>query len=589
LVITYRVTMPMPQSHLFWVDLTIDDVDSGEVLLRLPAWTPGSYLVRDFARHVERFSVSGDAVWRKVDKAGWQISTVGSGTLQVRYAVYANELTVRTSHLDTTHGYFNGANLLMAVEGRSGSPLRLEVLPYDGWQVSCALAPAAAAADGAAAFLAADYDELVDAPVECGTQRILRFVVDGIPHEIALWGEGNYDAERLIRDHQRIVETQRDMFGGLPYRNYLFIVHLTDGRGGGLEHRNSVTNAVDRWAFGNEAAYRRYLGLTSHELFHVWNVKRIRPAPLGPFDYQRENYTRLLWLMEGATSYYDDLLLVRAGLLTAEQFLSNLAETIVEVQSRPGRQIQSLEASSFDAWIKFYRPDEHSANSSISYYSKGALVCLAFDSALRQLSAGRCSLDDVMRELYRRYPISGPGIPEDGAVTALMRELLGPVDGADTIDRLYREYVAGTVELDYAAIFAPFGLSPRWSHRHARRDGSAPGWIGANLRRSGERVMVEAVRSDGPAHADGLAAGDQILALNGWRVDDQQLAERVAALNVGAIAELTVFRGDRLHKVAVSVAAAPYDRLELVADDQRPAQTTARQAWLVLPGTAEVL
>ncbi len=575
-MITYRVTMPMPQSHLFWVDLNIDQLESRDLTLHLPAWTPGSYLVRDFARHVERFSVSGGAVWRKTDKAAWQITTDGVATIQVRYAVYANELTVRTSHLDPSHGYFNGANLLMAVDGRTAEPLRLEVLPYDGWQVSCALPAAPSSADGIAAFVAADYDELVDAPVECGTQQLLRFSVDGIPHEIALWGEGNYDAERLIRDHRRIVETQRDMFGGLPYRNYLFIVHLTDGRGGGLEHRNSVTNAVDRWAFGQESSYRRYLSLTSHELFHVWNVKRIRPAPLGPFDYQRENYTRMLWLMEGATSYYDDLLLVRAGLMTTAQYLDNLAETIVDVQSRPGRLIQSLEASSFDAWIKFYRPDEHSANSSISYYTKGALVCLAFDSALRRLSSGSCSFDDVMRELYRRYPISGPGIPEEGAVTALMHELLGPRPGAEQIDRIYREYIAGTAELDYAEIFAPFGLIPRWSHRQPRADGSAPGWLGANIRQQGDRLVVESVRSDGPAHTDGLLAGDQILALNGWRVDDRRLAERIAALEIGAAADLTIFRGDRLCRVSVRIAPAPYDRLELVSDDSTPA---ARRLW----------
>lgn len=414
-MITYTISMPAPHTHLFHVTVEVDRLDGASVDLVLPSWTPGSYMIREYARHVQGFDARAAATdtplpWRKVAKDAWRVETGGAERIRVRYQVYANDLTVRTSHLDGAHAYFNGASVFMFVPGREAEPLRLRVEAPPDWQVTTGLDPA----DRPNEFLAADYDELVDCPVECGTHRLLAFEVDGIPHRMAIWGRGNEDEARLIADTRRIVEAQRDFFGGLPYRHYTFILHLLDGRGGGLEHRNSVTNQVDRWTFRPERNYERYLSLTSHELFHVWNAKRLRPAPLGPFDYRRENYTRLLWLVEGATSYYDNLLLTRAGLMAPERFLERLGEAIAQLQNQPGRLVQSLEQSSFDAWIKFYRPDENSANSSVSYYLKGGLVCFLLDMEIRACTGGRRSLDDLMRRLYVAYPISGPGIPEEG-------------------------------------------------------------------------------------------------------------------------------------------------------------------------------
>lgn len=581
-MITYTIAMPMPHSHLFHVQIEIERNETGEIRLSLPAWTPGSYMIREFARHVQEFqAVDAQGVrlpWRKIRKDCWQIEAGAASRVIVTYKVYAFDLTVRTSHLDGSHGYFNGANVFMYVHGRTQEPLTLHVDPPTGWRVTTGLSalPPDPARPQRASFQATDYDELIDCPVECGTHRLLTFTVDDVPHTIAIWGHGNENEERLLADTKRIVEVQRAMFGSLPYRDYTFIVHLTDGKGGGLEHRNSATNMVDRWTFGEH--YERYLSLTSHELFHAWNVKRLRPAPLGPFDYQNENYTRLLWLMEGATSYYDDLLLVRAGLMSEERYLQKLAEKIVQLQSQPGRRLQSLEQSSFDAWIKLYRPDENSINSSISYYLKGALVCWMFDMAIRAQTNNERSFDDVMRYLYQRYPITGPGIPEDGAVLAAIEAIGGTDNG---LRSLYERYVVGVEELDYAAALAVVGLEPRWQYRRPRPDGQPPAWLGVNWKKQGERTIVATVRSDGPAYEAGVYADDELVALDGWRVNEERLQQRLLERQPGDVVRLTLFRGDALIDVPVTLAVAPYDMLSLVnVAAPTAAQLHTRSAWL---------
>lgn len=576
-MITYTVSMPAPHSHLFHVSVALDGLAGDHVELVLPSWTPGSYMIREYARHIQGLAASAEGAgalpWHKTAKDTWRVETGGAEQITVRYQVYAFDLTVRTSHLDGTHGYFNGANLFMFVPGRTAEPLRLIVEPPAGWAVTTGLDPADAADPNA--FSVDDFDHLVDSPVECGTHRLLRFEVDGVPHRIAIWGRGNEDEARLLADTRRIVEAQRDFFGGLPYRHYTFILHLTDGRGGGLEHRNSVTNQLDRWTFRPERSYERYLSLTSHELFHVWNVKRLRPAPLGPFDYRRESYTRLLWLMEGGTSYYDDLLLARAGLLRPERYLERLAEKIVTLQSQPGRLLQSVEQSSFDAWIKLYRPDENSANSSISYYLKGALVCLLLDMELRARTGGERSLDDLLRLLYARYPLDGPGIPEEGAVLAAAAELAGEQSSA--LGDFFARYVAGLDELDYARGLATVGLEPAWQRRRPEA------WLGAALKRQGERTVVSAVRADGPAYAAGIYADDELLALDGWRVNEERLNARLVERRPGDVVRVSVFRGDALVEVPVTLGSAPPDGLELRRVAQpTEAQERAYRSWLGL-------
>lgn len=576
-MITYTISMPEPNSHLFHVSIEVDGLNGAAQDLVLPAWTPGSYMIRDYARHVQGFTartVDGTPLlWRKVAKDTWRIETQGANGLFASYHVYAHDLTVRTSHLDATHAYFNGASLFMYAAGRTNECLRLAVMPPDEWQVTTGLEPLVGdvlIADRERKtylFTATDYDELVDCPVECGTHRRLFFTVDDVPHELAIWGSGNEDEQRLVDDTRRIVAVQRDFFGALPYSSYHFILHLTDGRGGGLEHRNSVTNQLDRWSFRPERSYERFLALTSHEFFHVWNVKRLRPAALGPFDYRSENYTRLLWLMEGATSYYDELLLVRAGLLKPERYLERLAEKIVQLQSQPGRHVQSLEQSSFDAWIKLYRPDENSANSSISYYLKGALVCLLLDLHIRKASGGQRSLDDLMRLLYQRYPPSSPGIPEEGVVQSAAEEVAGVEAGS--LSPFFSDYIAGVAELDYATALAVVGLELRWQRRGPQA------WLGLQVKSQAERCVVSSVRSDGPAYRAGIYAHDQLLALDGRRISSEKLNDRLAERQPGSTVRLTLFRGDQLYELPVTLAEAPPDGLELVVVDAAKCE-----AWL---------
>ncbi len=558
--IIYTIAMPDPHSHLFHVTIAVEGIAADRLDLSLPGWTPGSYMIREYARHVQEFAAySGKQAlaWRKTSKDSWQIESGGADRVLVSYRVYAFELTVRTSHLDGSHGYFNGAGVFMFVHGGTTEPLGLRIVPAAGWHISTGMNPWTE--DGPQSFCVADYDELVDCPVECGTHRRLHFTVDDIPHEIAIWGHGNYDEQRLLDDTRRIVEVQRDFFGGLPYRHYTFILHLTDGRGGGLEHRNSVSNMLDRWTFRPEQRYERYLALTSHELFHVWNVKRLRPAPLGPFDYRRENYTRQLWVAEGITSYYDELLLVRAGLLSAGRFREKLAGKILTLQGQPGRRMQSLAQSSFDAWIKFYRPDENSDNSSISYYLKGSLVALLLDMHIRRESGGECSLDDVLRHLYERYPLSGPGIPEDDGILDALEQVTGL---REPFAAFYQQYIIGTAELDYAAALACVGVDMEWGYQRGG-PGSAPAWLGLTTRSDAGRLLVAKVNADGPAYAAGVYAGDQLLALDGWRIDAEKLNERLAERAPGETLRLALFRYDQLIEVPVCLTATPPDQLTL--------------------------
>ncbi len=594
--ITYTIAMPLPHTHLYDVSIDVTGLHGSSSNFVLPSWTPGSYLIRDYARHVQEFAAEANGTplsWWKTAKDTWQVETGGAEHIQVRYRVYAHELTVRTSHLDGSHGYFNGATVFMFIPKRTAEPLALHVQVPQGWQVTTGLEPAPDQSAITRApfslrtadyslrttiFTASDYDELIDCPIECGTHRLLTFEVDGIEHRIAIWGWGNEDEARLVADTRRIVEIERELFGGLPYQHYTFILHLTSGRGGGLEHRNSVTNLLNRWTFQPERAYERFLGLQSHEFFHVWNVKRIRAEPLGPFNYRQENYTRQLWAMEGITSYYDNLFLVRANLITPERYLEILADEILNLQCQPGRTLQSLEQSSFDAWIKHYRPDENSGNSSVSYYLKGGLVSLLLDMEIRQRTENRRSLDDVLRYLYTTYPIAGPGIPETGGYLAAVET----VDGTST--DFYRDffarYIAGTAELDYEQGLRYAGLRLEWGYRN-RQNNTAPAWPGLHLKTEEGRTLVASVRSDGPAYNAGIYAGDELVALDGWRISDALLPNRLAEHAPGKTVTLTLFRRDELLHIPVTLATAPYDKLSLVRIDQPDVlQEQIYQSWL---------
>lgn len=574
--VRYRLSIPEPHTHLLHVEMEVEGVRA-PASLAMPSWTPGSYLMREFPRNVQGFEAEDGAgaplSWVKTDKNRWLVDPPADGTLRVRYRVYANELTVRTSHVDATHASVNGASVFLYPEGRAGEALELQVEAPAGWRTTTSLH----GADGR--FTAAHYDELVDSPLEIGTHQLLEWEMEGKTHSWAIWGRGNVDGERLVTDTARIVLAEKALFGELPYRDYTFFVHLTPGGSGGLEHRESTVLLADRWAFRGQP-YERFLALVAHEFFHLWNGKRIRPAVLGPFDYTAENYTRDLWVVEGITTYYTDLVLRRAGLMTMHRYLERLAEAIARFRSLPGRAVQSLADSSWDTWIKFYRPDANTPNSSISYYEKGALVALLLDLRIRTHTDNARSLDDVMRRLWAEFGARDTGFPE-GEVERIAAEVAGT-----DLRAFFDLGLRGTAELPFEEIFAAAGLDLRPAHQTAptplpASDPRTEVRTGLQFQSEGGRSLVSHVLAGTPAHRAGLNAGDELLALDGVRVTPETLPIRLAERRAGERVPLTVFRRDELVTLEIEVELAAPTRLLLrPAERPTPAQQRLLDDWL---------
>lgn len=613
----YRLQLPDPRTHLLAVELEAGGVHDA-VSLVMPTWTPGSYLMREFARNVVQFEATDGARnpvrHEKTDKHTWRIDPPADGTLRARWIVHADELTVRTSHVDASHASVIGAGVFMYVDGRQGEPVELHVEAPQGWRVTTALE-----AVGEGRYRAASYDELADSPLEIGTHQLVQWLVNGVPHQYAIWGRGNADPRRLAQDTTRIVLAEREIFGTLPYPHYTFILHLTSGGGGGLEHRNSTSLLADRWGFRGPG-YENFLGLAAHELFHAWNGKRIRPAALGPFDYTRENYTRDLWVVEGITTYYTDLLLRRAGLIPQQRYLDKLGETISRFQTLPGRAVQPLADASFDTWIKFYRPDSNTPNATISYYQKGALVAMLLDLTLRGGTENRRSLDDVLRALWERYGARDEGFPE-GAVEAVAEEVAG-----FSLRAFFDHTLRSTGELNYASALAAAGLRlvpshlagppgapprPPVSADDAAPKGPPPGWrppppppfgtpapmpgnreshTGLTLRHEGSRLVVVNVLAGTAGWEAGVNAGDELVALDGFRIPGADwLNARLLEFAPGAHVHLVVFRRDELLTLPLRVDAGPPQRWVLrPVPDPTPQQQAVLAHWLrtVVPDEA---
>ncbi len=568
--VEYTVDLADRNAHLYRVEARFAR-PPGELVVRLPVWTPGSYLVREFERHLQEVRATDDAgnplAVRKIDKASWLVEA-GDTPVVVRYRAYAYDLTVRAAHLDDTHGYWNGASLFLYADALTKERCRVRVVAPAGWRATVALPEVAPAT-----FEAVDYDELIDSPFECGTHEVVPFTAQGKPHRLAIWGEVPAARDLITADLAKIVDAAAEVFDkGVPYDEYLFILHASPGGYGGLEHRRSTTVLTSPFGFQPRKKYEEFLELCSHEFFHLWHVKRIHPAALGPFDYQREAYTRSIWVMEGVTSYYDRLLLVRAGLKSPARYLASLGEDLGKLALTPGRLVHSLEDASFDAWIKFYRPDENSANSTVSYYLKGGLVAMMLDLNIRARSETGRTLDDVMRLLWRRYGARGVGFA-DGDVQAICEEASG-LSLRDFFDR----YVRGTGELELQPLLRSVGL-----RLEAGRGDGAP-WLGVTTREVGDAAVVAATLSGGPAEAAGLFANDELVAIDGFRVGERGLKARLRQRRVGERIAVTVFRRDRLHTLELTLGQRPADEIELEpVDDPTAAEGAAFERWMGAP------
>ena len=598
-MITYRIEAADPNAHLWRVTLTVER-PSAPQRLSLPTWIPGSYLVREFARHLSALAATQSAApvpLEQLDKATWLARCDAASPLTMTYLVYAFDTSVRAAFLDAQRGFFNGTSLCLRAEGHEARPHRLEFgeLPAH-WQVATAMRAVKVDALGRGVYEAAGYDELVDHPVELGRFWRGRFTAGGVPHDYVVAGAlPDFDGERLLADAKRICEAQIAFWHGEksgnnattvlatggkpakpPYERYLFLHNLVDDGHGGLEHRAStalISPRRDMPASGASVqaktemsdGYANVLGLISHEYFHTWNVKRLRPAEFARYDYTRENYTELLWFFEGFTSYYDDLFLVRCGLIDAPRYLRLLARTVSGVLAAPGRQVQSVAQASFDAWVKYYRSDENTPNSTISYYTKGSLVALALDLTLR--AEGKGSLDQVMRGLWSR---SEGGPIAEGAIA----EVLQAVGGRSFASEL-AAWVHGTGDLPLRALLESVGID--WSEdvpTLAQR-------LGMRVSESAlTGIKVSHVLRGGAAERAGLSAGDELLAVRGWRL--RRLDDALRVLQTGQPAALLASRDQRIVELTLTLPAEPGPgavALKAAAKPAKPAQAL-QEAWL---------
>jgi predicted metalloprotease with PDZ domain len=579
--IAFTVSMLKPHTHLLDVEVRIKrrpgiDAPPTEVLV-MPVWTPGSYLIREYARHVQDFAAfdGNGAVlqWEKTDKNSWRIATNGSRDWRATYRVYANELTVRTSQLNSDHAFWNNAALLMYLEGFLNSPSTLQILAPQPWRVATGLPPAPGPRN---TFRAENFDILYDSPVEVSSFKTLSFDVKGVPHRIVIDGEGNYDPDRMRRDVQKIVEASIELMGGeIPYKDYTFILHLRADTGGGLEHLNSTALGFRRFNFKPESGYRSFLSLVAHEFYHLWNVKRIRPDSLGPFDYTKENYTKLLWVAEGITSYYQDVIQLRAGIITDKEFLARAAASFQGLQKTPGRKVMSAEEASFDTWIKYYRQDENSVNSQIDYYDKGSIIGLLLDLEIRKLSKNSKSLDDVMRHLYNEFS------KKNRNYTPADFQKVSELMAGASLEDFFAKYVRGREELDYNASLAAAGLRLETTGATGASSPVEKAYLGADLRQEEDRLVVHRVYAGSPAYDQGLNTGDQIVALDNRRVTRDFFEARMAEKKPGDLANLTIFRFDDLSSLPIKLGGlidVPYRILPL--ENPEAIQRQIYQSWL---------
>jgi len=602
--IAFTVSLPKPHTHLLEVELRIKrgpgQTVANEEVLVLPVWTPGSYLIREFERHIQDFEANdagGQALnWAKLNKNSWQIITNGAREWRARYRVYCNELSVRTSEVNSDHAFWNNATLLMYPEGLLNAPSTLHILAPQPWQVATGLPSVPGAKN---TFRAENFDILYDSPVEVSNFKTLSFEVKGVPHRIVIDGEGNYNPEKMRADVKKIVETEVELMGGeIPYHDYTFILHLRSNTGGGLEHLNSTALGYPRFGFGPEPkegsgvnsagpnaqstrTYRGFLSLVAHEFFHLWNVKRIRPDALGPFDYTRENYTKSLWVAEGITDYYARLVLCRAGFISAKEFLKENAKSFQALQNTPGRLEMSAEEASFDTWIKYYRQDENSVNSQVDYYDKGGILGFLLDLEIRRQSKGTKSLDDVMRHLNAEF------YKRNRNYTPLDFQKACELMTGSSLEQFFARYVRGHEELDYDAALATAGLrlDKTLTAEGARAVDKA--YLGAELAQEGDRLLVKRVYAGSPAYEQGLNAGDQVVALNNMRASRDFLDARIAEKRAGDLVSLTIFRSDDLSVLLIKLGARSDADFRIIPTEKPTGeQKRIYQSWLGSPLTA---
>ena len=578
--VSYAVSFPQAAQHLVCVEATFagGTASDGTLDLFLPAWSPGSYMVRDYARHLEAvtaYNERGRALpLHKTRKDVFSIAATPGERVHVRYRVYGREMSVRTNMIDDELALLQGTATFLGCRALAAAPHEVRLtLPTRYRRALCGLPQSS---DAPPIFLASSYDELVDSPILCGTPRVHRFVVANVPHELCTVGADDlFDDEKAGALAERVVAQNVALWRQIPYAQYQFY-NVALGGQGGLEHRHSSVVMASPDALSSAQGRGNFAGLLAHEHFHAWNIKRLRPRALGPFDYSQENYTPSLWVAEGLTAYYDDLQACRAQATTQAEYLSRLAKSIEALEQTPGRTLAPLTQSSFDAWIKLYKRDENTDNTTVSYYLKGSLVGFVLDAELRRRSAHARSLDDVMRAAYDEYS-GAHGFAEDEFRHVVARTVPGDWKA------FFAHAVDGVGELDFADALALYGLRLE----RALADGApchrdAAGHLGVTLDANASNAVIASVARATPASDAGLNVDDEIVAVNERRATCKDLFERLAPLSLrDAPARLLVSRFGRLRSFEVKLRPATARKVVLSTDpDASGEQVRARTAWL---------
>lgn len=560
--INYKVSMSQPHTHYFEVEMNVLDYQKDYFDIQMPVWSPGSYLVREFAKSVEEVvATSNKKIIKseKINKNTWRIYSKKAKNVVIKYKIYAFELSVRTSFLDASHAYFNGTSMFMFVEELRANPIKLTINPYKGWKKISTSLPKTG--DSEFNYEAPNYDILVDSPVEIGNHETFDFTSAGVIHHVAMYGKGNFDIEKLKVDMAKITQAATDVFGFNPNKEYTFIIHNLTRGSGGLEHLSSTTLQVNRWTY-DEDSYKGFLSLVAHEYFHLWNVKRIRPIELGPFDYNNENYTSLLWVMEGFTSYYDELLLYRAGFYSEDDITRILNRSINSIENQPGNKVQPVAHASFDAWIKAYRPTENSYNTTISYYTKGSVVANMLDLKIINATKGEKCLDDVMQFLYNEYYKK----QSRGFTPQEMQGALETVSGLK-LDDFFKNYINGTQTFDYNTIFGYANFSME------TQKNTEPS-LGVAMK--GNKIRT--VYRNTSAYEGGLNVNDEILAINGFRVNGNNVSDFIIGKKVGDKIDILISRDNLIQTITITLKEKGNTRYFLIKEEGE--SNAIQQKWL---------
>lgn len=568
----YEVSFPKINRHYAQVCITIPSklLQDQVLQLKVPVWTPGSYKIREFPRHLDAISAQQGKTrcnMERTDKQTWSIEIPErKGDLKITYEMYGADYGVRESYVGNDMIFLHGVSAFAYIKGLEHLPITLDLDVPDGWDSHCALP-----SDKKHSFRCLNYDELADSPIAIGSFDQTEYESGGTLHRVVMLGKGNYDLERIQSDFKKISDVQVEMFGGKHPSSpiYIHFIQNTDNGSGGLEHANCQTSQMNRFAYSDEKKYRKFLALVSHEYFHLWNIKRIRPLVLGPFDYEKEVYTDMLWIVEGITSYYDDLLLRRAGIHSVADYLEAVAENINRFENQKGKEYMSLSASSFNAWIKAYMPDENSKNVTVSYYNKGMLVALLLDQLIQESSEGERSLDDVMRTLLEKFYVQN----NRGFTHPEFFEVCNEAAGLD-LTWFFNDYVFGTKMLDYT------GLSNYYGLELTNFSDPDKAYLGINVKKENGKMLITYVEFDSPAENAGLSVNDELVAFDGWRINEE-LATELSRFKTGNQFRITYARRGELRETQVTLhrSADPQYKIEF-KPLQSELQVARREHWL---------